>query len=162
MSKTVTFGSTPVDIPSSADAPNWASGVTAAFDAIAETLATVAGAFDVPAQSVNIDSSNPGVPNTDITPLNFPVTNVRAINISYAVYRHTSTTTVYETGNIIAAYSASNPIGAKWEMSQDLISDAQISFNITDLGQVQYTCTAISGAGHTGVITFAGKAILQS
>lgn len=162
MSKTLTFGSTPVDVPTSADSPNWAPAVTQAFEAISETLATVSGAFDVPAQSVVIDASNPGTPNTNITALSFPISNVRAVNISYAVYRTTSSTTAYETGTILAIYSPSNTIGSKWEVSQDLVGNGFISFNITDLGQVQYTCTALSGTGHSGKITFSGKAILQS
>ena len=162
MARDLLFGNTPVSIPTSADAPNWAEGVVEAFVAISETLATVAGAFDVAAQSIVIDGSNPGVPNTDITPLTFPITNVRAINISYAVFRTTSSTTAYETGNIIAIYSPSNPINSKWEVSQDIVGNGQIAFNITDLGQVQYTCTAIAGTGHSGKIIFSGKAILQS
>ena len=162
MSKTLTFGSTVVEVPTSADSPNWATGVTAAFDAISETLATVSGAFDVPAQSQAIDSSNPGTPNTDVQALTFPVSNVRAVNISYAVFRTTSTTTAYETGSILAIYSPSNPIGSKWEMSQDRVGDGQITFNFTDLGQVQYTCGVIAGAGHTGKIILSAKAILQS
>lgn len=162
MSKTLTFGSTPVDIPVSADSPNWASGVTSAFEAIAETLASVAGAFDVPAQSFVIDAYNPGVPNTDIPALTFPVTNVRAINVSYAIYRTTSLETAYETGTLIAVYSSSNTIGNKWEVSQDFIGDGKILFNITDLGQIQFTATAMSGTSHTGKIIFSGKAILQS
>lgn len=161
MSKTLIFGNTVVDIPVSAESPNWADGVTSAFDAISETLSTLAGLFDVSAQSINIDASNPGVPNTDIQPLSFPITDVRAVNISYAVYRNTTTTTAYETGTIIAIYSVNNSIGSKWEISQDLIGDGKIAFNITDLGQVQYTCSILAGASHTGRITFAAKAILQ-
>jgi hypothetical protein len=162
MSKTLTFGSTVVDVPTSAQSPNWAEGVTDAFTAISETLATVAGPFDVAAQSQIIDSSNPGVANTDVTALTFPVTNVRAFNVSYAVYRTTNSTTAYETGSIIAIYSPSNSPGSLWEVSQDIVGNGQIAFNVTDLGQVQYTCTAIAGTGHTGKIIFSGKAILQS
>ncbi len=162
MSKTLIFGSTPVEIPVSSEAPDWSQGVTQAFEAIADTLATVAGQFDVAAQSITIDSSNPGVPNTDIPALSFPVTNVRAVNISYAVFRSTSSTTAYETGTILAVYSPSNGIGEKWEVSQDLIGDGKISFNITDLGQVQFTCQTLAGTSHVGKIIFSGKAILQS
>lgn len=162
MAETLTFGSTVVDIPTSSEAPNWSQGVTAAFEAISQTLATVSGAFDVPAQSVVIDSSNPGVPNTNISALSFPVTNVRAINLSYAVYRTTSTDTAYETGTIIAIYSPNNSPGSMWEMSLDCVGNGLILFNITDLGQVQYTCQTMAGSGHSGKIIFSGKAILQS
>ncbi len=162
MSKPLTFGSTIVDVPVSADSPNWAPAVTQAFEAISETLATVAGPFDVPAQSQSIDSSNPGTPNTDIAALTFPISNVRAVSIPYAIYRTTSSVTAYETGTIIAIYSAANSIGNKWEISQDLIGDGKIAFNITDLGQVQFTATTLAGTGHVGKIIFSAKAILQS
>lgn len=161
MSETLLFGSTPVDIPVSGDPENWAPAVTEALEAISQTLATVAGAFDVPSQSIAIDSSNPGIPNTDIPPLNFPTTQVRAVNISYAVFRSTDSTTVYETGSMIAVYSPANPIGMSWELSRDYVGDAKITFNVTDTGQFQFTATAIAGTGHTGRITFAGKAILK-
>lgn len=162
MPKDLTFGNTVVSIPESADAPNWAEGVTEAFEAISDTLGTFAGAFDVPSQSVIINSSNPGVPNTDIVPLNFPISNVRAVNILYAVFRTTSSTTAYETGSIVAIYSPSNSIGEKWEVSQDMVGDGKLAFNITDAGQVQFTATTIAGAGHSGRIIFYAKAILQT
>lgn len=165
MSKTLTFGNTIVDIPTSAQAPNWAEGVVDAFTAIADTLAAFAGPFDIPPQIQIIDTSNPGVPNTDITSLSFPTSSVRAVDITYSVFRSTTgggATTVYETGHIVAIYSPSNSIGNKWEMSQDRVGDGQIAFNITDLGQVQFTATIITGSSHTGKIAFQAKAILQS
>lgn len=162
MSKTLIFGSTPVEIPESGASPNWAPAVDAAFEAIAGALAGVAGAFDVVPQSISLDAFNPGVPNTDIQALNFPITNVRAFQISYAIFRETDTTTAYETGTLISVYSGNNSIGQKWETSKDYVSDGKIDFNVTDTGQVQFTAIAISGANHTGRLTFSGKAILQT
>jgi hypothetical protein len=158
----LTFGNTVVSVPTDSDAPDWAQGVTAAFQAIANTLQSVANQYDVPSQSISIDASNPGVANTNIPALFFPTSTVRAINISYAVFRTTNTNTAYETGNIIAEYSPSNPVNSMWEMSQDNLGNGLISFNITDLGQVQYTCTTLAGTGHTGRIIFSAQALLQS
>lgn len=162
MSKTLIFGNTIVDVPTSSQAPNWSEGVVDAFTAISETLSTFAGQFDVPSQSQIIDTSNPGIPNTDITALSFPITSVRSVDITYSIFRTTSSTTVYETGHILAIYSPSNSVGSKWELSQDMVGDGKIAFNMTDLGQVQFTATTIAGSGHTGKISFLAKAILQS
>ena len=40
--------------------------------------------------------------------------------------------------------------------------DANISFSITDLGQVQFTTTALTGIDHTGIISFRALAILNA
>lgn len=165
MSKTLVFGNTIVDVATSGTAPNWAESQVDAFTAISETLATFAGPFDVPSQTQNIDTSNPGIPNTDITSLSFPTGSVRAVDITYAVFRSTTgggATTAYETGHILAIYSPSNSIGNKWEMSQDRVNDAGIVFNITDLGQVQFTASTLTGTGHTGKLVFFAKALLQA
>lgn len=152
------FGNTVVQVPVSADSPDWGPAITSAFQAISETLATVSGEFDVPSQSFIIN--NGGLAN--ITPLQFPTSSVRAINISYAVFRTTDSVTAYETGTIIAAYSPANTVGGKWEMSQDKLGDGQIIFNVTDLGQVQYNCTTIAGSSYSGRVIFSAKALLQS
>lgn len=162
MSKTITIGSTTIDVATSGEAPNWAPGINAFIDATAAALNTVSGPFDVPNQVINIDSANPGSPNTDISPLNFPVTSVRAAFIKYSVFRSTSTTVAYEAGNISIVYNPSNPIGNKWEILQDFAGDGQISFNVTDTGQIQYTAIALAGAGHTGRLTIVAQSLLQT
>lgn len=162
MAKEFTFGNTIVEVASSGESPNWASGIVEAFEAIEETLALFTGPFDVPQQSVNIDAFNPGVANTNITALNFPPSNVRAARIDYAIYRQTTTTTAYEAGQITIVYNASNPVTEKWELQRDAVGEAFIEFMISDTGQFSFTSTAIAGATHTGNIIFSASAILIS
>lgn len=162
MSKTVIIGSSVIEVPLSAEAPNWAPGINAFIDAVASSLNTVAGPFDVANQVINIDSANPGSPNTDIAPLNFPITSVRAAFIRYSVFRSTNSTTAYEAGNITIVYNPSNPIGNKWEVLQDFAGDGKLAFNVTDTGQIQYSATAIAGSGHTGRLTIVAQALLQT
>lgn len=100
--------------------------------------------------------------NIDLPNLSFPTSTVRGAFISYAVYRNTSTTTVTESGNLIVNYNPTAAIGQKWEISNDFIGDANVSFNITDVGQVQFSSTLLAGTGHNGTITYQAKAVLQS
>lgn len=162
MSKTITVGSTVIDFPTSGTPENWAPAIVEFADAVSGAINQFAGPFDIPPQVLNIDSANPGLPNTDIGPLNFPVTSVRSVFIRYAIFRQTTTSSAYETGTIMAVYSPDNPIGNKWDFTQDFAGDGKISFNITDSGQVQYTATTLAGASHTGRLTIVAQAVLQA
>lgn len=162
MSVTLTIGSTVIDFPSSSEAPNWAPPVIQFAEAVAGIINQFAGPFDVSPQVINIDTSNPGVPNTDITPLNFPITSVRAAFIKYAIYRNTSTTTLTEAGNILVVYNPTNPVGNKWEITQNANGDALFLFNITDTGQFQYTASTMSGTGYNARLSISAQALLQA
>ena len=39
---------------------------------------------------------------------------------------------------------------------------ANIEFNVTDNGQIQFTTTALSGASHAGRLTFEARALEQT
>jgi hypothetical protein len=162
MSKTIQVGSTVIEFPTSGTPANWAPAIVEFADAVSGAINQFAGPFDVPPQVINIDSANPGLPNTNVEALNFPVTSVRSVFIRYAVYRQTNTSSSYETGTIMAVYSPNNPIGNKWDFTQDFAGDGKVSFNITDTGQVQYTATALAGTGHTGRLTIVAQAVLQA
>lgn len=149
-----------IEIPESGQSPNWAPGIIEAFQAIEAALQGVAGPFDVPPQLLTIDSYNPGI-NIDMPNFSFPTSDVRAVSIVYSVYRNTTSTTVVESGNIQIVYNPAGPVNNKWEIARDYVGDAQISFSITDLGQMRFTTTALAGSNHTGVLTYQAKALLQ-
>jgi hypothetical protein len=107
----------------------------------------------------SIDASNPG--SGDVTALLFSIATIRSAHIKYNVFRSTSTTTVYETGNMIITYSPANSVGNLFELTQERQGDASIAFNITDAGQVQYTCSTIAGVSHVGKITSSVIEFLQ-
>lgn len=158
----IPIGSTLIDFPASAASPNWSEAIIQFAQAVSAQLSITTGLYDVFAQSFTIDSYNTAS-NIDIPSLSFPVSVVRAVFIHYAVYRETTTANVDEAGDIIAIYNANNAIGFKWTMSQVKTSgDAQITFNITDNGQFQFSTTALAGASHSGNITFDARALNQS
>lgn len=101
--------------------------------------------------------------NVDLPNLSFPTANVQGAIISYSVYRNTAApTTITETGTLMINYNSTFGSGLKWEISREYIGDAQVTFNVTDVGQVQFSSALISGSGHNGKIVYQAKAILQT
>lgn len=159
MSVSITVQGTTIPFPSSGESPNWAPAIIEFAQAVEAALATVAGNYDIPAQVYSMISNvntNVSLPN-----LSFPTSQVRGAIISYAVYRNTSITTASETGSILINYNASFASNQKWQVSRDCVSDASITFTVTDVGQVQFSSSSLAGSGHTGTITYQAKAILQ-
>lgn len=162
MSLTITIQGTPIEFPSSAQSPNWAPGVIEFALAVEAALSGLAGIFDVPPSVLVIDAYNPTPGPIDLPNMSFPVSQVRSILVNIAVFRSTNSTSVYEEAELVAIYSPDNSIGQKWELTRISVGDGQINFSITDVGQVQFTTTAIAGSAHTGKITYRATAILQS
>lgn len=157
----ITIQGTVIDFPDSSESPNWAEAMIQYAQAVEDALATVVGAFDVAPQALIIDAYNPGT-NIDISSLSFPTSTVRSAFIRYAVFRSTSTTSVYESGEILIVYNPNGPVNNKWEIGQRKLGDGKISFSVTDAGQMRFSTTAISGSNHTGKLTFVAQSILQS
>lgn len=160
MSVIITISGTPINFPSSGESPNWAPAVIQFAQLVAQALSGLIGPFDVAPQTLDISGNNPGT-NVSIPNLAFSTVSVRAAFIRYAVYRNTTSTTVVEQGNILVAYNPTNPTGNLWEINQDKIGDAQISFSITDTGQVEFTTSTLAGSNHVGSIFYSAQAMLQ-
>jgi len=150
---------TPIDFPNTSASPQWAPAIIQFAQAVEEALGLVIGSFDIAPQI--FDFTNNSNTSVSVTNLQFPVNDVRGAFISYTVFRTTSTNTVYEIGELQTVYNPDNSIGEKWEMTRSYTGDADITFSITDAGQVQFSTTAISGSGHSGVISFQATALLQ-
>ena len=60
-------------------------------------------------------------------------------------------------------YNPNNPPGLKWTLTQGNIigNGAQVTFNITDSGQFQFSTTALSGSNHEGRIIFDARSLEQ-
>jgi hypothetical protein len=159
---TIQIGSTTIDFPDSAASPNWSEAVIQFAQTVAEQLNITTGTYDVPSQYFSIDAYN-GVSNVDIPALSFPPSAVRAVFIRYSVYRQTSLANVDEAGDIIVVYNPNNSVGYKWTMTtgNKTGKGGEITFNINDLGQMQFSTTALSGSGHTGKIAFNARALEQ-
>lgn len=149
-----------INFPDSGESPNWAPAVIQFAQAVEEALSAVAGPFDVSPQIFVMTSnanSNVSLPN-----LAFPTSSVRGAFIRYSVFRTTSLNTVSESGNMIVTYNPDGPIGNKWEIIREYVGNAQVTFSITDVGQIQFSSSLLTGTGHAGTISYAGQALLQS
>lgn len=159
MSVEITIQGTPVTFPTSGSSPDWAPALVQFAQLVEAALAGVAGSFDVAPQAQTIDAQNPDT--AEIASLSFPTSDVRAAFIPYAVYRDTATQTVTEGGELFIVYNETGPTNNKWSISQRRTGDASITFSISDVGQVSFTTTEVTGGTHVGVISFSGRAILQ-
>lgn len=163
MSIPINIANTIINFPESGAAPNWAPAVIQFAIAVQDALASFVGPFDIPPQIYTMTSNANN--NVNLPNLAFPTTTVRGAIISYSVFRNTTGTgaqTISETGQIYVNYNPTNPVGNKWEINRDYIGNAQVTFNITDVGQVQFSSTLISGLNHTGKVTYQAKSILQN
>lgn len=160
MSIPISISGTTINFPSSGESPNWAPAVIEFAQAVAGVLTSVAGPFDIAPQiyvMVSNANTNISVPN-----LAFPTTTVRGAFIRYAVYRNTTGATVVETGNIMVVYNPAGAVNNKWQITRDYVGDAQVTFSITDVGQVQFSSVLLTGSSHTGTITYTAQALLNS
>jgi len=163
----ITVQGTNIAIPNSSQGPNWAPGVIEAFQALADAVNTFAGSFDVPPQTQSIDAFNPGT-NIDIDNLVFPPSEVRSATIYYAAFRKTTDSgppdgvELAESGNLEINYNNARANGQKWEVIREGSSESSIDFNVTDLGQVQFTTQTLTGINHTGTISYRALAILNA
>lgn len=160
MATTIQIGSTIIEFPDSGEQEDWAPSITAFALAVEAALNLVVGPFDVAPQLLTIDAYNPGT-NIDMPNFAFPVSDVRAVHIVYSVFRNTSLVTAAETGTLEIVYNPNAAPGSKWEKSREGTGIAFIDFNVTDVGQVTFTTTAIAGASHVGSLTYIAKALLQ-
>lgn len=160
---TLIINSQVIDFPDSAASPNWAEAVIQFALAVQGALNLVGGTYDVSPQSFNIDAFN-SASNIDIPALSFPTSAVRAVFIRYSVFRQTDSNSAYEAGDMIAVFNSNNASGFKWTLSlgNRTGSGAQITFNVTDTGQFQFSTTAISGTNHVGKIAFDARALEQT
>lgn len=160
ISTPVTINGTTIQFPTSGDSPSWAPAVTEFAQLTEAALNSFVGPFDIPPQ-IFIMTANANT-NVNLPNLAFPTSTVRGAIISYSVFRSTDTVTATETGTVVVNYNPTNPVGNKWEISTDFVGNSQTIFNITDVGQVQFSTTLISGVNYTGSCTYQAKAVLTT
>lgn len=159
MSISINIGGTIINFPSSGQSPNWSEAVIEFAQAVESALQGIVGPFDIAPQIYTMTSNV----NTDIDVSNlaFPTSQVRGAFIRYSVFRTTTTNTVSESGNLIVTYNPDAATNEKWAITRDFVGDADITFSITDVGQVTFSTTSLAGASHTGAITYTAQALLQ-
>ena len=164
MSVKITIKGTVITLPSSGASPNWSPAIIEAFKALADAVNSVTGTYDVAPQTQNIDSNNPSS-DIELSNLNFPPADVRAATVYYTVYRKTTGVgrqEVTEAGTLEISYNDARPINQKWEIVRSGQGDASINFAISDLGQIRFSTTEITGDNHTGIVSDRAISILNT
>lgn len=159
----ITISGTPIAFPNTGASPVWSEAVIQFAEAVEEALSGLISTGDVAKQSFLLNASHNTASNVTLTGLSFSIAVVRAAFIRYAVYRETTDpTTAYEAGEMTIVYNAANPTNQKWELQQERVGDASISFTIDDAGQFYFTTTSIGSANHSGRISFVAQSLTQS
>ena len=155
----ITIQGTIINFPDSGSSPNWSQPIIDFAKATEAALNSFVGPFDIPPQ-IYIMTSNANT-NVDLPNLSFPTADVQGAIISYSVFRNTNSQTITETGSFTVNYNSTRGSGLKWSISREYQDGAQVTFSITDVGQIQFSSTLIAGTGHNGTIVYQAKAILQ-
>lgn len=159
MSTTIIINGQSIQFPTSGTSPDWAPAIVQFAQAVEAALNTAVGQFDIPPSTYDISAFNPTGSPTNIPGLAFSSTAVRGAYIRIAVGRTTSSASAFEITNINCLYQPNNSPGSLWQLSQDTLGNGQISFTMTDTGQLQFQTATLSGTGHNGVITFSATAM---
>lgn len=158
MSVQIVVGGEIIEFPSSGAQANWSPALIQFAEATAGVLAGVAGSYDVSPQIYSIVSDVNT--NVNVPLLTFPIANVRSAMIRYAIYRVSDTTTEAETGVVEIVY---NNATSSWQISREATgTDNGLTFSVTNVGQVQFSTTAIGGTYTSGTLSYAATAILQA
>ena len=159
---TIVVNGTSITLPASGGSPNWAPAIIEAFEALADAVNAVTGTYDVAPQVQNIDADNAST-NVVLNDLSFPPADVRSAVIYYAVYRNmtvSDVTEVTDAGTLEVNYDDSRATNSYWEVIRSGGStDASITFNMTDVGQVRFTTTSLGGGTHTGIVSYRAIAL---
>lgn len=162
----ITIKGTVINIPNSAASPNWAPNIIEAFEALAEAVNAVTGTYDVAPQTQNIDLNNSSL-NVALNNLVFPSSDVRAATVYYTVHRVTEDSGIgdaeelVEAGTLEISYDNSRPVDQKWELVRMGQGEAKIDFNVTDLGQIRFSTSPLTGINHTGIVSYMAISILN-
>lgn len=162
MSIPLNIQGTIINFPTSAQSPDWSEPIVQFAQAVAQALSTATGPYDVSPQIYTMISNvNTNVP---LPSLAFPTSAVRGAIIQYTVYRNTTgvgATSGAQIGELQIIYNPNGPTGNKWEISNEHTGIANVSFSVTDQGQVTFSSTFIAGANYTGFIGYTAKALQQ-
>lgn len=163
----IIINGTTINFPNSGSSPLWSPAIIQAIKLISEALNISSGPFDIPPQNYVMTSNvntNVAIPN-----LSFPVTDVRGAVIFYGVSRSSTSTgsqQLSQSGMLVLNYDPSQSPGNLWQITNEFASatssGAQITFSVTDVGQVQFSTTAITGSSPIGSINFRALAVLNS
>lgn len=150
--KVLTIGTESFEIPEQGDNPDYGESVTDFLEAAADALSTVQAPNDILNQSASI--LNNQATFVDISGFIFDSSQVISINAEAIIQRSTVSPANVLVEDIVIR---GNFNGSSWVYSVISQSNAGVTFNITDAGQLQYKSSDVSGTNYSGTITFRGR-----
>lgn len=156
----ITIQGTVINFPDSGASPNWAPSIIDFAEAVQDALAGVTGSYDVPPQVLSIPSEINT--NVSIPRLTFPVSEVRSVIVTYAIYRESTDTNEAEAGELEFVYDT---LAGEWILNREAVGTdvVNVTFDVTNTGQVRFSTSAMeSGSYQEGTLSYQAKAILQS
>lgn len=160
---TIVINGIPIEFPNTGAAPVNSEAQIQFAEAVEEALSGLISTGDVSKQIFTLNASQNAASNVTLTGLSFSTSVVRSAFIRYSVYREvTQPAYAYEAGEMTVVYNANNPTNQKWEVQQERVGDASISFSVDDNGQFYFTTTSIGTGTHSGAIAFVAQSLAQS
>lgn len=159
----IIIAGTPIEFPDTGTAPVNSEAQIQFAQAVEAALSGLISTGDISKQIYPMNASQNVASDQTLTGLSFSTSAVRAAFIRYYVYREvTQPAYAYEAGEMTVVYNANNPTDMKWELQQERVGNASISFAIDDNGQFYFTTTSIGSGTHSGAIAFVAQALSQS
>lgn len=160
MSITITIAGTPIEFPSTAQSPDWSEAIIQFAEAVELALQSAIGEFDVPPQVFTL--SNNVNTNLDLPNLSFSTTEVRSVTVEFAVFRSTDSNITEAKGRLNMLFDDDS---STWLVQrEDDVGNitSEVTFNVTNQGQVQISTTSLAGTNYQGVISYSAEALQKS
>lgn len=158
MSISITISGTTYTLPTQGENPPWGEDLSDLIEAMAASLNSITGDDDILLSNFSIPSVQAVA--TDVTNLIFDTATVRGAIIDYSLYRISNSQELSETGTMYVSY-ANGAASPKWSLAQYYTGNSNVTFSITDAGQIQYTATTLTGTYTSGVMKFKARTLPQ-
>lgn len=156
MSITLTVNNIPFELPTQGSQAPWAEGLDGWHEEVTKVLNSLKGNSDILETGANI--ANNVTSPTDITDFKFNAAQVRSFAVRGNITRTNDANSQYEEFVLVGLRTATG-----WDLQQDGIGNAGVSFSITNAGQVQYTSTNLPfSSSYSGLMKFRGIGILNT
>lgn len=155
MATTVTINGSSFSLPSQGDSAPWGDDLSDIILALIAVSNDTLGTADILTTSFNVANNQAVAAN--VNGLSFNTSLVRSAIIQYSLYRTSTTTEMSETGHIYVTYKST---AGTWEIAQSYAGSSDVTFTITNAGQVQYISSNFSGTSYSGKMKFNAKAFL--
>lgn len=152
MPKILIIGNQEFEFPVEGENASWGEQVTDWATAVTEALETVQKPNDLLDTTAAINNNQTTFSN--IPGFSFDTSQVISIEAKYIINRSTVSPSVKitESGKIEGNFD-----GTSWKISISGEGEADVEFDITPSGQIQYKSSNMTGSGYVGQIIFSAK-----